>query len=558
MLIPWMLYGIALSAIIAGTALALDKIADIWSARRRVVWIAAIVAMVVLPLIAALAPRGVASPTQTPAASSSGAVERRSFRVVSRRVAPSVAQRLRTRVLAITSSPAVNRRAADAWAGLSLVVLAAFLIGASRLRRRQSQWAVMRFEGHEVMISDDVGPAVVGTLRPRIVLPSWALSLNTTERALMLRHEAEHIRGRDPFLLAFAALAIAALPWNPFVWLLARRLRLALEIDCDARVLAHDARTRDYGMLLLAVGARSQASLYFSASLAEPRSFLERRIVAMTAHRTTRPFAASLPFVAIAAFAVAAAAQTPRPAGAPSASQAPVASTAPTAAPVAAAVTIAPNATTAPTAAPVAIAAPSAGVTAPTIATMAPVAAIASSRAPKIWPIPLDSIRAWTERYHPNVIAGDASVNEVVIVVDQNDQYLRSYARFDSVADGARGDGPRGRGGMIVGDSVRVNSLAVALPSDRPLLIVDGVIVGDLGVVERDSIRTVEVLKGAAAVAKYGADAQRGVIVIDTKSENMLSSMNLKADQINQIDVLRCAAGVIAPNSLRVVVAQMK
>lgn len=556
MLIPWMLYVMALSAIIAGAALALDKVAEIWGMRRRAVWMAAIMGTIALPLIAAVAPRNVATTVSPRASSASAAVERRSFRVVSPAVVPPLLQRLRTRLVVIASSPSVNRRAAELWAGLSLVAFSAFFVGAIGLRRRQSRWAVTAIDRHDVMISDDVGPAVVGTLRPRIVLPSWALSLNASERELMLRHEAEHIHGRDPQWLACAAFVVAALPWNPFVWLLARRLRLALEIDCDARVLAHDARTRDYGMLLLAVGARSQPALYFSASLVEPRSFLERRIVAMTAHRTTRPFAASLPFAAIAAFAVAAAAQTPRPARAPTSPKATVVTPAPAAAPVIASVTGEPTATTAPTAAPVAVAAPSAGVTTPTIATMAPTTAITTPYAPTVWPVPLDSIRAWTLEYHPNVIAGDASVNEVVIVVDPNEHYLRSYARFDSVADAPAGYVRRGRGSAMVGDSIHFKVLESQL--QKPLYIVDGVVVPEVGSMPADSIRKVEVIKGPAAAAQYGTAAVNGVIVIDTKSETMLSRMNLSPSEIHQIDVVKVGAGVIAPTPLRVVVVQVK
>lgn len=560
MLVPWMLYAFALSAIIAGSALALDKVAELWGAARRPVWLAAIIVTLVLPMVAALAPTASGIPTAT-ATSSPSAEERQSFRVATRAPARWRAQRLRAQLLATMSSAPINRRVANAWACLSLAFCAAFLFGAVRLQHRRSRWTRAAVDGHDVMISGDVGPAVIGTLRPRVVLPAWALALSEVERDLMLRHEAEHVRGRDPLVLAFAALAVTVSPWNPVVWFLVRRLRLALEIDCDARVLERVARPRDYGLLLLTVGARSQATLHFSASLAEPHSFLERRIVAMTMSRAPRPFTASLPFIAIAAFAAAAAAQAPRPTRAQSAAPSALPSTVPTVAP-----TMAPAAApdagtgvsaTIPTTAPVASTAPSAGVAKAPIAITAPATAPSSSHAPSASTIPLDTLRAWTQRYHPNVAAGDLAVNEVVFVVDANEQYLRSYARFDSVADGARGDAPRGRG-SFVGDTVRIKPLVTTSPSDRPVYIVDGVVVSDIDSIERDRIRSVEVLKGAAAIAKYGPDAQRGVIVIDTKSENMLASMGIEADHIQQVDVVKLRAGTIGPNPLRVLVVQLK
>ena len=137
-----------------------------------------------------------------------------------------------------------------------------------------------------MLVSPAVGPAVVGALAPRVVIPQWALSLDAPARALMLRHEREHIRARDPLLLLGGALATTFAPWNAALWLIVRRLRLAIEIDCDQRVLRASAQRREYGELLLTVGARQSAPLPFATSLAERRPFLERRIRAMT---TTSP-----------------------------------------------------------------------------------------------------------------------------------------------------------------------------------------------------------------------------------------------------------------------------
>jgi len=295
----------------------------------------------------------------------------------------------------------------------------------------------------------------------------------------------------------------------------------------------------------------------------------------MTTHHSTHPFAASLPFVAIASLAVAAAAQTPRPTRAPEPAHAPAAAPATPAAPVAPLTATA----TAPTAAPVAASAPTTGVTSATPATPASLAPTAAAvpRAPSA-EIPVAVLREWIQQHHPNVIAGDPSVNEVVIVVDANEQYRRSYARFDSTpgmnAGGMRGRvggggaiatsvgriGGTGRGAGYIGDTtaIKFEALAGALPTDRPLIIVDGVVVNGVDGIERDRIHSVEVIKGVGAIAKYGPAASRGVIVIDTKSDDLLSTMGLSAEQIQNIDVLKLPAGTIGPNQLRVLVVQLK
>jgi hypothetical protein len=129
----------------------------------------------------------------------------------------------------------------------------------------------------------------------------------------MLEHEVEHVRANDPGLLALAGLVLMLFPWNAPLWFMARRLRLAIEIDCDARVIGVGEPAEEYGLFLVAVGERRAHGLFLAASLAERRSSLERRICAMTILRPRHPLLASMPFAALALGAAALAAQTPTP-----------------------------------------------------------------------------------------------------------------------------------------------------------------------------------------------------------------------------------------------------
>jgi TonB-dependent SusC/RagA subfamily outer membrane receptor len=83
-------------------------------------------------------------------------------------------------------------------------------------------------------------------------------------------------------LLALAPLFAIAMPWNVALWWQLRRLRLSIEVDCDRRVLAHGIAPGAYGTLLLDIARRGGAALVGAAALAEPRTFLERRILAMS------------------------------------------------------------------------------------------------------------------------------------------------------------------------------------------------------------------------------------------------------------------------------------
>jgi TonB family protein len=123
-----------------------------------------------------------------------------------------------------------------------------------------------------------------------VVLPEWILSLDEPLRAIVLRHEEEHRSARDPHLLFGAALAVALMPWNVALWFQARRLRLAIELDCDARVLRTHPSTERYGLLMLTIAQRrSVAPTLFAPMLSEPTTQLERRIIAM--RTTTRRLA---------------------------------------------------------------------------------------------------------------------------------------------------------------------------------------------------------------------------------------------------------------------------
>uniref|UniRef100_UPI0033411ED2 M56 family metallopeptidase n=1 Tax=Gemmatimonas sp. TaxID=1962908 RepID=UPI0033411ED2 len=102
----------------------------------------------------------------------------------------------------------------------------------------------------------------------------------------------------DPLLLLSGCLALALLPWNPFAWFMLSRLRLAIELDCDARVLAAGASTRRYGALLIDLSAASAPlpALTGAPAFSHRASHLERRIRNMTTRpgslRTTRRFMA--------------------------------------------------------------------------------------------------------------------------------------------------------------------------------------------------------------------------------------------------------------------------
>ena len=167
-----------------------------------------------------------------------------------------------------------------AWLTLSAGLVLWALIGVGRLLQRRRSWERGMLLGQPVLWSRDTGPAIVGLFRPSVVLPSWVSDIEPSRQRLILAHEEEHRRAGDGIVRFAIACLLIAFPWNPFLWLHYRRLCVAMELDCDRRVMKSFPHRRWlYGDLLVRFGGRGALHLGLGlTTFAERRSFLERRI----------------------------------------------------------------------------------------------------------------------------------------------------------------------------------------------------------------------------------------------------------------------------------------
>lgn len=175
-------------------------------------------------------------------------------------------------------NPPADGTLLTAWAGASLLMLLFLLVAGVLLRRRSARWRRASVLGRELLVSDSVGPALMGTWQPRIVVPEWFLAEAPARQELILRHEEQHIAARDPMLLRAATLFAVALPWNLPLWWQLRRMRQGIEMDCDARVLHQGVSPVEYGSVLLAVTRRCAVVPAGLIAMSEPTSALERRV----------------------------------------------------------------------------------------------------------------------------------------------------------------------------------------------------------------------------------------------------------------------------------------
>jgi TonB family protein len=190
-------------------------------------------------------------------------------------------------VSTLTALPPAPRMTLDGallagWAIASLLFALSLAWSALSLERARRRWRRVKVAGERAWISERTGPAVVGFLRPEIVLPAWVLDWDPALRRLIVAHEREHVRAGDGRLLLAGLLLLCAAPWNLALWWQWRRLKQAVETDCDRRVLATAPDVRRYGRLLLEVAERTKRHALPMAAFAESRSTLERRIRMMT------------------------------------------------------------------------------------------------------------------------------------------------------------------------------------------------------------------------------------------------------------------------------------
>jgi TonB family protein len=293
--LAWLVYATVVALLLGLAALVAEGSAREVGRPARWIWLAAMVGAVVLPVLAFVRP-------------SAGGVP----------VMPA---------LAVLTLPAIEAAAAGpvraalepvavvlgGWVVVSLGLALVVMVSALRLRAARRDWRPSELDGVQVWLTRDLGPAAFGLGRASIVVPSWVVELEASVRRLLLLHEREHVRAGDPRLLLGALLIAVAVPWNPVLWWMLARLRLAVEMDCDARVLGRAGDARTYGRVLLEVGRR-RGGRGLVVAFAEPRRFLERRIRRITASRSplARRRAAALGALALAPLAVAFAARDPQ------------------------------------------------------------------------------------------------------------------------------------------------------------------------------------------------------------------------------------------------------
>ena len=153
----------------------------------------------------------------------------------------------------IADMPQTDWRTAAVALWLAGVVLSACWFCLQHRRFMRSLGRLERRDGLHYAQSLDIGPAMVGILKPMIVVPrDFDQRYSEEERTLIAKHERAHIRRGDACANLVCALLQCLIWFNPIVHLAARRFRFDQELACDATVIKqHPAARRSYAEAML-------------------------------------------------------------------------------------------------------------------------------------------------------------------------------------------------------------------------------------------------------------------------------------------------------------------
>jgi bla regulator protein BlaR1 len=296
-MLAWMLHAIVVSLLLGLTALALEHAARVQRKPTRWLWSAGMTASLLLPLVMPSALAQIAPLAHDVDPTIAERVI--AFRHTANALSP--AGWLPATTEAAAGFPDLDRLLQLGWAAASMILLAVILACSVQLRLRGRRWRPATMTGVPVHVSADVGPAIVGLWDPRIVVPRWLTQSDPEVQELVIAHEQSHLDAYDARLLTVALGLLVCMPWNLPLWWQMRRLRLAVEIDCDTRVLRRGYDVARYSRTLIAVGERQSAHIAAAAAMAERRSSLERRIRAMLLKPTRYGRAAALTLACVGA-----------------------------------------------------------------------------------------------------------------------------------------------------------------------------------------------------------------------------------------------------------------
>jgi TonB family protein len=276
--------------IVAAVWLGLRCLSNVGAATRYAVWLFALAALVIIPMltvgVSGQPPEPIFDAGIVSAQSRASVTPVAQLRIDATRPAPDPA--------VVAAEPSAAPRKAQIALPQSLAVVAAFawmLIVCLRALRlfidarnvaavRRTAWLWSGAHPYPVLLSNRVQvPIAVGFLRPAIILPASLVDqLDDGAIEAIVTHEVAHLRRYDVWTNALARVAEIFVTLNPIAWFVMRQLSIEREIACDDWVVARAGSGDAFAHVLagLATRARCRVPLAAPSALGSRHSIVRR------------------------------------------------------------------------------------------------------------------------------------------------------------------------------------------------------------------------------------------------------------------------------------------
>jgi beta-lactamase regulating signal transducer with metallopeptidase domain len=282
---------------------------------RHMVWLTALAALLVVPVIAIwsplelpVLPTAYVAITPEPAAPTAPVQPDAAGSPVTPPVQGKVDARVDPASTPVSRGPSLATILFWAWAAVAGALLLRLVYGAWSVRRivRRGQllehpdWQTPLYEIADrlelnaapvLLRSEDVKmPFAAGVFRSTIVLPAESDEWSAERRTAVLIHELGHIRRRDLIGHTLGRIACALYWFHPLVWTAARQLRAESERACDDLALVFGAKPSDYAEHLLDIVTcvRNHYTPAVALAMAHRKEFEGRMLAILNPELTRR------------------------------------------------------------------------------------------------------------------------------------------------------------------------------------------------------------------------------------------------------------------------------
>lgn len=136
----------------------------------------------------------------------------------------------------------------------------------------------------DLIINDKIDtPAILGTLKPKVLIPKSLVNLSDEELEFIFLHELCHYKRKDNYVSSILIILQLVHWFNPFIWYLFKIIRQDIELATDNKVanLLDNNELNNYGMTIITVLSKitSKKNIPILMNMAKDKKNAEERIM---------------------------------------------------------------------------------------------------------------------------------------------------------------------------------------------------------------------------------------------------------------------------------------